>query len=76
VFIRGFRKILTTKGATYVLVNKTLSAVKTELIVEGNFSYLAKAFDCVNCDIYLCTLNFHGITGKANECVKSYLITV
>jgi hypothetical protein len=34
---------------------------------------LAKAFDCVNLDILLSTLNVYALTGKANECIKSYL---
>lgn len=68
-----FQKKVTTEDATYVLIDEILSAVKSELIVGGNFCYLAKAYDCVNHDICVCTLNFYGITGKANECIRSHL---
>lgn len=70
---KRFQKNVTTKDATYELINKILSALQVEFIVGGNFCDLAKAFDCVNHDTYLCTLNFHGITGKANEWITSYL---
>lgn len=70
---KRFQKKVTTKDATCELINEILSTLKPELIVGGNFCDLAKTFDCVNHDTYLCTLNFHGITGKTNEWIKSYL---
>jgi hypothetical protein len=68
---KRFQKNVTTKDATYECINEILSALKAELIVSGNFCNLAKAW--VNHDTYLFTLHFHGITGKANEWIKSYL---
>jgi len=70
---KRFQKNVTTKDPTYELINEILSALKAKLIVGGSFGDLAKAFDCVNHVIFLCTFNFHGITGKANEWIKSYL---
>lgn len=70
---KRFQKNVTTKDATYELINKILIVLKVKLIVGGNFCDLAKAFDCVYHNTYLCTLNFHGITGKVNEWITSYL---
>jgi hypothetical protein len=50
-----------------------LSALNGKLIMGGIFCDLAEVFDCVNHDILLSKLNFFGITGKANERIKSYL---
>lgn len=70
---KRFQKHVTVKDATCELINEILSALKATLIVGGNLCDLAKAFDCVNHATYLCTLNFHRITGKANEWITSYL---
>ena len=70
---KRFRKSVTTKKATYKSVNDILSAHIDKLIVGGIFCDLDKAFDCVNHDISLSKLNFCGITGKANEWIRSCL---
>lgn len=49
----GFRNNLTTKKATYDLINGILCAVSEKLFVGGIFCDVAKAFDCSTHDIIL-----------------------
>jgi hypothetical protein len=70
----GFRKTLTIEKATYELNNEIIGALNTKLLVGGIFCEIAKTFDCINRDTLLFKLNFCGINGKANNCIKSYLV--
>jgi hypothetical protein len=63
----------TTNNAIYKLVNETLSALNSKLMVGGIFFDLEKAFDCLNHKILLSKLQFYGIHGKATSWFESYL---
>jgi hypothetical protein len=69
----GFRSDSTTNKAIYKLINETLNALNSKLIVGGIFFDLEKAFDCLNHDILLSKLQFYGVNGTARSWFVSYL---
>jgi hypothetical protein len=69
----GFRSNTLTEKAIYQLTNNILKALDNKYLVGGIFCDLTKAFDCVDHDILLGTLEFYGIKGSANNLIKSYL---
>jgi len=69
----GFREKLSTKMATYTLLNNVLSSLDRRNLVGGLFCDLQKASDCVNHEILLAKMKFYGISGIANKLMRSYL---
>ena len=69
----GFRADSTTTNAIYKLINETLNALNSKLIVGVIFFYLERTFDCLNHSILLSKLQFYGINGKAKSWFESYL---
>jgi len=59
----GFRISSTTEKASYKLIDDILNALNNRLMVGGIFCNVQKAFNCVNHNILLTTLEFYGITG-------------
>jgi len=67
------REKSSTDMATYALLNTVLSSLDKKHVVGGIFWDLQKAFDCVNRNILLTKLEFYGISGIANQLMRSYL---
>jgi hypothetical protein len=59
--------------AAYKLTKNILTALNNKMVVGGVFCNLHKVFECVNYDILLSQMEFYGISGKANNLIKSYL---
>jgi len=69
----SFRHASSTDIASYELTKNILTALNNKLLVGGIFCDLHKKFDCINYDILLSEMEFYGISGKANNLIKSCL---
>ena len=69
----GFREKLSTKMATFTLLNSVLLSLDKKNFVGRLFCDLHKAFDCVNHDILSAKMEFYGISGIVNKLMRSYL---
>jgi hypothetical protein len=68
----GFREGLSTDTATYALINSVLLSLDKKHLVGGLLCDPQNAFDCVNHQILLAKLEFYGISGTANQLMRSY----
>jgi hypothetical protein len=69
----GFRINNSTEAASYDVINEILKVMNNKLSVGGIFCDLKKLFDCVNQEILVDKLQFHGIKGTFLALVQSYL---
>ena len=69
----GFWPDSTTNKAMYKLINETLNALDSKLIVGGIFFDLEKALGCLNHVILLSKLKYYGVNGITRSWFVSYL---
>jgi hypothetical protein len=69
----GFRKGISTENAAFRLTGSAFKSLNQKTQVGGIFCYLAEAFDCVNHEIMLAKLRFHGIQEITADWFRSYL---
>ena len=69
----GFRNNSSTETASFNFINNMLDALNSNMRVGGIFCDLRKAFGYVNHKVLLSILQFYGITGRANNPIKSLL---
>ena len=69
----GFKPASSTDIATYNLTKHILTALNNKSVVGGIFCDFHKSFDCVNYGILLSKMAFYGVSGKANNLIKSYV---
>jgi hypothetical protein len=62
-----------TDDPAYYPINNILTSLNKKELVSGVFCDLPKAFDCVNYDILLSTLEHYDSKGRANNLIRSYL---
>jgi hypothetical protein len=60
----GFRSKVSTKSASFVLLNEILAALNNKLMVGGIFCDFLKAFNSINHALLLDKLNFYGVLGS------------
>jgi len=69
----GFRKGLSTKDAAFGLTDGVFHSINQKIHIGGIFCDLAKAFDCVNREIFLAKLHYYGNGGVCEDWVRSCL---
>ena len=69
----GFQSKVSTENASYIVLNKILTALNNKQMVGGIFCDLHKAFDCINHAVLLEKMKFYGVSGKFYNLVKSDL---
>ena len=63
----GFVKGISTENTAFRLTDSVFKSVNQKMHVGGIFCVLAMTFDCVNYEILLAKLNFHGIQGVSAD---------
>jgi len=69
----GFRKGISTEDAAFRLTDSVFKSINQKMHVGRIFCDLAKAFDCMNHEILLAILHFHGIQGVPEDWFRNYL---